>query len=55
MDFSARHRIERNGEQRIAGEDRGRFIEGLVHGRPATAQVVVVHGGEIVMHQRIAM
>ena len=51
----ARENVEGDGEQRVAGEDRGRLVERLVHGRPAAAQVVVVHGGQIVMHQRVTV
>ena len=44
--------LEGQGLKRVAGEDRGRFIEGLVAGGPATTQVVVVHRGKIVVDQR---
>ncbi len=47
--------VEGKGEQGVAGEDRGRLVEGLVHGRPPAAQVVIIHGRQVVMHQRIAM
>ena len=42
-------------QQRVAGQDRGPLVEGLVHGGPAAAQVVVVHGGQVVVHQRVAV
>ena len=41
--------------KRVAGEDRGRLVKGLVHGRAAPAQVVVIHRRQIVMHERVAM
>ena len=47
--------VEGESEQRVAGEDRGRIVIGLVRGRPAAPQIVVVHRRQIVMHQRIAM
>ena len=39
--------------QRVAGEDRGGFVEGAMAGGPAAAQVVVVHGGQVVVHQAV--
>ena len=51
----ARHDVEGQRQQRVAGEDRGRLVEGLVHGRLAAAQVVIVHRRQVVMHQRIAV
>ncbi len=47
--------LERDGQQGVAGQDGGPFVEGLVHGRPAATQIVVVHGRQVVMHERIAM
>ena len=41
--------------QGVAGEDGGRLVEGAVHRRLAAAEVVVVHRGQVVMDQRIAM
>ena len=41
--------------KRVAGKDGGGLVESLVHGRLAAAQIVVVHGRQIVMDQRIAM
>ncbi len=55
MNAVARHHVERQSEQRVAGQNRGRFAESLVHRRPSTAQFVVVHRRQIVMHQRIAV
>ena len=48
---------DREGErqQRIAGEDRGRLVVGLVHGRLAAAHVVVVHRRQVVVDEAVAM
>ena len=43
------------GLQRVAGEDRGRLVEGAVRGGLAAPKVVVVHGGQVVMHQGIGV
>jgi hypothetical protein len=51
----AREDGEGVGEQAVAGEHRGGLVVDLVHGGPATAQVVVVHGGQIVVHQRVGV
>ncbi len=50
-----RQNLEGERQQRIAGQNRGRLVESLVHGRPAAAQVVIVHRRQVVMHQRIAV
>jgi hypothetical protein len=42
---------ERVGQQRVAGEDGGRVVVGLVHGGLAATQVVVVHGRQVVVDQ----
>ena len=55
MHLGARHDVEGERQQRVAGKNRGRFVEGLVDGWPPAAQVVIVHRRQIVMHQRIAM
>ncbi len=43
------------GQQGVAGEDRGRLVEGVVNGRLSAAQVVIVHRRQVVMDQRIAV
>ncbi len=59
--FGRQHRrvvgdnVEGERQQRVAGKDRGRFVEGLVHRRLAATQVVVVHRRQVVMDQRIAV
>ncbi|CUX24403.1 hypothetical protein AGR7B_Cc270182 [Agrobacterium deltaense RV3] len=47
--------IEGKRQQAVAGENCGRLIEFAMHGRLAAAQVVVVHGRQIVMNKRITM
>ena len=47
--------VEGEGQQAVAGEDGGRLVECLVRGRPAAAQIVIVHRGQVVVHQRVAM
>ena len=47
--------MERQHLQGIAGEDRGRLVELPVAGRSAAAQVVVVHGRQVVVDERIAV
>ncbi len=46
---------KRMRQKRITREDRGGFIESLVHRRFAAAQIVVVHRGQIVMDERIGV
>jgi hypothetical protein len=41
------------GQQGIAGEQGGRFIELAMGGGAAPAEVVVIHAGQIVMNERI--
>ncbi len=40
-------------QQRIARENRERLTVDDVHGRPAAAELVVVHRGEVVVHERV--
>ena len=47
--------IEGEGQQTVARQNGGCLAEGLVDGRAAAAHVVVVHRGQVVMHQRVAM
>ena len=47
--------VERVSEQTIAGKDRGGLVECAVHGGLAAAKIIIVHGGEIVMDQRVAV
>ena len=55
MDLVAGDDVEGDGEQRVAGKDRGRVVERLVRGGAAAAQVGVVHRRQVVMDQRIAV
>ena len=50
-----RQHLEGHRQQPVAGEDRGRIVELLVAGRPAAAQIAVVHRRQIVVDQRIGM
>ena len=45
--------LERQGLQAVAHEHRGRLVEGDVTGGAPPAEVVVVHGGEVVVHEGI--
>ncbi len=47
--------LERQRLQRVADQYGGRLVEGLVAGRPAAPQIIVIHGGKIVVYQRIHM
>ena len=51
----SRQHGERLGEQRVAGEDRQGLAEDHVAGRPAAAQVVVVHRRQVVVDQRVGV
>lgn len=43
------------GEQGIAGEQGGGFVELLVAGRGTTAQVAIVHTGQIVVNEAVGV
>ena len=45
--------LERQVVKAIAGQHRGRFVEGAVDGRLAAAQIVIVHARQVVVDQRI--
>ena len=47
--------LEGEAQQAIAGQDRHRLAEDLVARRPAAAEIVVVHGGQVVVNERIGM
>ena len=47
--------LEGERQKRVAGEDGGRLIESDVKGRASAADGVIVHGRQIVMHERVAM
>jgi hypothetical protein len=47
--------LERQRQQRVSRQDRGPFVEGLVHGGLTAAQIVVVHGRQVVVNERIAV
>ena len=46
---------EGTGQQAVAGQDRGRLVEGAMHRRLPAPQIVVVHGRQVVMYERIAV
>ena len=46
---------EGEGQQGIPGKDRRGFVIGLVNGGLAAAKVVIVHGRQVVVDQRIAV
>ncbi len=45
--------FEGTGLQRVAHEDGRRFIEGAMAGGTSTAQIVVVHRRQVVVHQAV--
>ncbi len=49
------HEAEGLGEERVAHQDRDALAEDAMAGGAPAAQVVVVHGGEIVVHQRVGV
>ena len=53
--FRCAQNLERVGQEPVAGEDRGCLGKGDMGGRLAAAQIVVVHGGQVVMDQGIAV
>ena len=50
-----RHDLEGDGLERVAYENGGRLVIGLVHGRAAAADVVVVHRGQVVVHEAVGV
>ena len=51
----SRENLERECQKRIAGEHGGCLVEGHMNGRPSAPEIVVVHAGQIVMHERIGV
>lgn len=47
------HKPEGVGQQGVARKDGGGFIEGLVAGGAATAQIVIIHRGQIVVDEGV--
>ena len=47
--------LKRERKQRVAGENSGRFVELAMHGRAPAPEIVVVHGGQVVVDQRITV
>ena len=50
-----RDQFKRARNHRVARQDCGRFVEPDMRGRSSATQIVVVHRGQIVMHQRIGV
>jgi hypothetical protein len=50
-----RQDLEGEGLEGIARQDGRCFVEGPVDGRPATAEIIVVHGRQVVVDQGIAV
>jgi hypothetical protein len=50
-----RKQFEGERLERVARQDRRGFVEGAMRGRPAAAQIVVVHGRQVVMDERVTM
>jgi monofunctional biosynthetic peptidoglycan transglycosylase len=47
--------IERQSQKAVAGKDRIGLAMGDMHGRLTAAEIVIVHGGQVVMDKRIAV
>ena len=45
--------LKRQRLQGIADQDRGGLVEGFVARRASAAQIVIVHRGQVIVHQRI--
>ena len=50
-----RSRLKSRRQQSVTREDCRRFIESLVAGRSAAAQVVVIHARKVIMDERVGM
>ena len=53
--YGGGHKPEGVGQQGVARKDGGGFIEGLVAGGAATAQIVIIHRGQIVVDEAVGM
>lgn len=51
--YGGGHKPEGVGQQGVARKDGGGFIEGLVAGGAATAQIVIIHRGQIVVDEGV--
>jgi len=47
--------FKRKRQERIACEDSRRLIEGLMTSGYSSAQIIVIHCGQIIVHKRISM
>lgn len=50
-----REHLEREGLKGVAAQDGGRLVERTMTGGATAPQVVVIHRGQVVMHERIGM
>ena len=55
VDFVSADDVEGERQQSVPGQDRGRIVGLLVQGRPAAAQIAVVHRRQIIVNQRITV
>src|SRR5258708_19969987 len=55
MRLGTRKNVEGEGEKAVARQNGAGLVECLVRGWPAPSQVVIVHGGEVIVSQRIAI
>ena len=55
MRLRSRQDVEREGQQAVARQDRRGLIVLLVCGRPAAAEIVIVHRRQVVMRKRITV
>ena len=50
-----RQNLECQGLQRVSGQDCRCVVKRLMNGWPAASEVVIVHGGQVIVDERIAM
>ena len=55
MRFGTRKDVECEGEKGIACKNGAALVECLVRGWAAASQIIVIHGREVVVRQRVAM
>ena len=55
MCLPVRENLERNRQKRVASEHRRRLVERDMCRRPTAPEIVVVHAGQVVVHERIGV
>ena len=55
MGFLIRQNLKRDGQQGVACQHRRHFVKGDMGGGATAPQIIVIHAGQIVMHQRIGV